>query len=92
MGAFWSHSRGRHRDLTLRGSKHQTYTDLTAIMPQAGLPRNVVEDAIGTTEPVRAVVAVRAYVTSFFDRRLRHRDHHLLDGPSPRYPEVTFVR
>jgi dienelactone hydrolase len=91
-GEFWSHSRGRHRDLTLRGSKHQTCTDLTAIMPQTGLPRHIVEEAIGRTDPVRAVVAVRAYVTSFFDLRLRHRDDHLLDGPSPRYPEVTFVR
>jgi hypothetical protein len=76
----------------LRGSKHQTYTDLAAIMPQTGLPRNVIEDAIGTTDPARAVAVVRAYVTSFFDRWLRHRDDHLLDGPSPRYPEVAFVR
>ncbi|GAA2445776.1 alpha/beta hydrolase [Actinomadura vinacea] len=89
--AFWSHSTGWRRDLTLRGSKHQTYTDLAAIMPRTGLPRNVVEDAIGTTDPARAVAAQRAYVTSFFDRWLRHRDDHLLDGPSPRYPELAFV-
>jgi hypothetical protein len=54
--------------------------------------RNVVEDAIRTTDPVRAVVAVRAYVTSLFEHWLRHRAHHLLDGLLPRYPEVTFVR
>jgi hypothetical protein len=35
--------------------------------------------------------AQRAYVTSFFDRWLRGRDDHLLDGPSPRYPDVVFV-
>ncbi|MFI0449347.1 alpha/beta hydrolase family protein [Actinomadura sp. 6N118] len=91
-GAFWSHSRGWRRDLTLLGSKHQTYTDLAAIMPQTGLPRNVMEGAIGTTDPSRAVVAQRAFAVSFFDRWLRHRDDHLLDGPSPRYPEIKFVR
>jgi dienelactone hydrolase len=90
-GAFWSHGRGWRRDLTLRGSRHQTYTDLVAIMPQAGLPRDVVEGAVGATEPARAVAAERAYVTSFFDRWLRGRDDGLLDGPSPRYPEVVFV-
>jgi dienelactone hydrolase len=89
--AFWSHSSGWHRDLTLRGSEHQSYTDLEAIMPQTGLPRSVVEDEIGTVDPARAVAAVHAYVTSFFDRWLRHRDDHLLDGPSPRYPDIAFV-
>jgi dienelactone hydrolase len=89
--AFWSHSSGWHRDLTLRGSKHQSYTDLEAIMPQTGLPQDIIEDEIGTVDPVRAVAAERTYVTSFFDRWLRHRDDHLLDGPSPRYPDITFV-
>lgn len=89
--AFWSHSCGWHRDLTLRGSRHQTYTDLAAILPQAGLGQEIVEREIGTVDPMRAVAAQRAYVTSFFDRWLRGRDNHLLDGPSPRYPEVVFV-
>lgn len=89
--AFWSASRGWHRDLTIRGSRHQTYTDLVAIMPQLGLPADVVERGIGTVDPGRALAAQRAYVMSFFDRWLRGRDDHLLDGPSPRYPEVAFV-
>jgi dienelactone hydrolase len=89
--AFWSHSGGWKRDLTLRGSRHQTYTDLSAVMPQAGLGRDIVERKIGTIDPVRAVAAQRAYVTSFFDRWLRGHDGHLLDGPSPCYPEVAFV-
>jgi hypothetical protein len=60
-------------------------------MPQTGLPQDIIEDEIGTVDPVRAVAAERTYVTSFFDRWLRHRDDHLLDGPSPRYPDITFV-
>lgn len=90
-GAFWANSDGWLRDLTLRGSRHQTYTDLVAILPRLGVGQDVVEQKIGTVDPARAVVALRAYVTSFFDRWLRGRDDHLLDGPSPTYPEIVFV-
>lgn len=94
--AFWSHTPGWHRDLTLRHSGHQSYTDLEAIMPQlvaagAGVPDEAVKEAVGTVGSDRAVAAVRAYVTSFFDRWLRGRDDHLLDGPSRRHPDVAFV-
>ncbi|MGW7351773.1 alpha/beta hydrolase family protein [Streptomyces sp. NPDC054784] len=89
--AFWSHTRGWHRDLTLRRGKHQSYADLEALLPQTGVPREVLEDAVGTVDPARAVAAVRAYTTSFFDRWLLGRDDGLLDGPSPRHPDVAFV-
>ncbi|GGR69057.1 hypothetical protein GCM10010252_03820 [Streptomyces aureoverticillatus] len=90
--SFWKHSPGWKRDLNLRGSKHQTFTDLAAILPQAGVGRDVIEKNIGTVDPARATAAQRAYVASFFDRRLGGRDDHLLDGPSDRFPEVRFVR
>ncbi|MEV0221008.1 hydrolase [Streptomyces sp. NPDC050704] len=89
--AFWSHSTGWRRDLTLRGSRHQTYTDLAAVMPQTGLGQDVVDKTIGTIDPTRAITAIRACVTSFFDRWLRGRDNHLLDGPSSSWPDVSFV-
>ncbi|MGW6023254.1 alpha/beta hydrolase [Streptomyces sp. NPDC055099] len=89
--AFWSHSTGWKRNLTLRGSLHQTYTDLAALLPQAGVGKTVVEKHIGTVDPGRAVAAQRAYTTSFFDRWLRDEDDHLLDGPSGKYPEVEFA-
>ncbi len=90
-GAFWSRTPGWKADFTLRGSRHQTYTDLTAVLPRAGQPRDVVERNIGTVDPARATAVRRAYVASFFDRWLRDRDDHLLDGPSPRFPEVRHV-
>ncbi|MGW7271280.1 alpha/beta hydrolase family protein [Streptomyces sp. NPDC054864] len=89
--AFWSHTTGWKRNLTVRGSKHQTYTDLAALLPQAGVDRKVIEDNVGTVDPGRAVAAERAYATSFFDRWLRGEDDHLLDRPSGRYPEVEFA-
>ncbi|MFD4634948.1 hypothetical protein ACFVYR_36230 [Streptomyces sp. NPDC058284] len=89
--SFWSHSTGWKRNLTLRGSLHQTYTDLSALLPQAGVPGKVLEQNIGTVDPARAVAAQRAYVAAFFDRWLRGTDDGLLDGPSGRYPEVEFA-
>ncbi|TGA86691.1 hypothetical protein E2651_41055 [Streptomyces sp. MZ04] len=88
---FWSHTKTWKRDLTLRGSQHQTYTDLASLLPQAGVSQKVIEENIGTVTPARAIAAQRAYVSSFFDRWLRGQDDRLLDGPSGRWPEVEFA-
>ncbi|MET7357161.1 hydrolase [Streptomyces sp. NPDC005562] len=88
--SFLSHGSGWKRNLTLRGSEHQAYTDLSALLPQTGVTRKVLEENIGTVTPARAIAAQRAYVTSFFDRWLKGRDDTLLDAPSGRYPEVEF--
>ncbi|MFH8405369.1 alpha/beta hydrolase family protein [Streptomyces sp. NPDC018019] len=93
--AVWERSPGWHRDLTLTGAQHASFTDAQSLVPQlarkAGLPRATVEKLVGTVAPERAVAAQRAYVTAFFDRWLRGRDSGLLDGPSARFPEVRFV-
>ncbi|MGA4851088.1 alpha/beta hydrolase family protein [Streptomyces sp. G5(2025)] len=85
--SFWSHSTGWKRNLTLRDSRHQTYTDLTTLLPAAGVDRATIEEKIGTIDPARAVTAQRAYVVSFFDRWLKGEDDGLLKRPSERYPE-----
>jgi len=95
---FWSHLRGWRRELNLRGSGHQTYTDLGQLAPQLikalPIPPEVVDglrNDIGTINAGRAVAIQRAYLAAFFELHLRHRDDHLLDGPSRRYPEIEFV-
>ena len=45
---------------------------------------------VGSLDPVRALGIVTAYANAFFDQYLRGRKSELLDGPSARYPEVTF--
>ncbi|MCO6004508.1 lipase [Actinoallomurus purpureus] len=92
--SFWAHGRGWRADLTLAGSRHGSYTDAEALLPQlrGRVSEKTISDDIGTVDPARAIVAERAYVSSFFDRWLRRKDDGLLDGPSPRYPEITFVR
>ncbi|MGW8767463.1 hypothetical protein ACWGN5_33750 [Streptomyces sp. NPDC055815] len=47
--------------------------------------------AIGTLEPEQAVKIQQAYPLAFFDEHLRHRRGHLLDGPFPAFPAVTFL-
>ncbi|WBP90543.1 alpha/beta hydrolase family protein [Kitasatospora cathayae] len=94
--ALWRHSTGWHADLTLDGSRHGSYTDAQSLLPQlarqgAISPEQVTKD-VGTIRPDRAELATRSYVASFFDRWLRGHDDHLLDGPSARFPEMTYER
>ncbi|MFB7469678.1 alpha/beta hydrolase family protein [Kitasatospora sp. NPDC056184] len=94
--AFWHHTRGWKADVTLLRSRHGSYTDAQWLLPQlarqGAVPEEAVRGDLGDVRPARAVLATRAYVGSFLDRWLRGHDDHLLDGPSPRFPEVRFER
>jgi hypothetical protein len=46
---------------------------------------------IGTLDPGRSVKIQQAYPLAFFDRYLKHRRGHLLDGTSRAFPEVRFL-
>jgi hypothetical protein len=92
------HSGGTwRRDLTLSGSRHGTYADATSLIPQIArqlaLPEETGTSLVGTVPTERAIRAQRAYLSAFFDRELRglEDDGGLLDGPSPRYPEIVFL-
>lgn len=93
--AFLADTHGWARQLTLAGSEHATFTDAEALIPRlAGpldMPPATVTADIGTIPPAEAIRYQDAYVTAFFDRWLRGRNNHLLDGPSPRYPRMRFV-
>jgi hypothetical protein len=93
---FWAAQRGFKLDLNLVDSQHSSYSDGEVLYPQVapliGLPADQQAQLIGTIDPARAVAAERAYIRAFFDRMLRHRDGHLLAGPSPRFREIQFIR
>ncbi|MER6282350.1 alpha/beta hydrolase family protein [Streptomyces sviceus] len=91
--SFWRHQRGWKADVTLNDSVHASFTDAEALLPQlAGrVPDATLAAAVGTVDSHRAVAANRALVASFFDRFLKGRDDHLLDGGASPYP-ITFVR
>jgi dienelactone hydrolase len=94
--AFWAHRRGWVRDVTMVGSRHHSFDDAEALIPQIDrrtpLPPGARTDDIGDIDPARALAAQETYLAAFFDRFLRGRhDNHLLDGPSPRWPDMVFV-
>jgi hypothetical protein len=49
---------------------------------------------VGTFESLTPAEALEAQQIragrAFFDNYLRNRDNHLLDGPSPRFPDIQF--
>jgi dienelactone hydrolase len=94
--SFWNASTGWKRDFQLLGSLHGSYFDGEVLFPQlAGVlgltPTRLATTLIGTINPVRAITVESAYVDAFFARHLRHRPEHLLDGLSPRFPEMVPV-
>ncbi|CCH31079.1 hypothetical protein ABZ816_02280 [Actinosynnema sp. NPDC047251] len=96
LASFWRNQRGWKLDLLLRGSNHPSFSDRQVFVPRLGaaglLTPEQVSRHVGTIDPARSVEAQRTYLAAFFDRFLRGRAEHLLDGPSPRYPEVEFRR
>lgn len=95
VAAFWSHLRGWRLDIRAEGAVHNSYGDNEALFPQVaklyGWTGQQLQDVIGTLDPGQAVQIQRAYPLAFFDAHLRHRPGHLLDGPSPAFPAVTFL-
>ncbi|KPC64392.1 hydrolase [Streptomyces chattanoogensis] len=93
---LWKNLHGERLDLKLRGSGHNSFVDNQVLFPQApgafGITPEVMQQALGTIDPNRSIEVQRTYVAAFFDKHLRHRHSHLLDGPSHHYPEVDFIR
>ncbi|GGQ30892.1 putative dienelactone hydrolase [Actinomadura coerulea] len=95
-GSFWNRSTGWKRDLNVPAASHYSYTDVQAILPALDgaldVPAEHRTALIGTVDPERMTASVRAYVTAFFDRALLGRHRPVLDRPSPRHPDVRFIR
>jgi hypothetical protein len=91
---FWSNLRGWRLNTGLPGAAHISYGDEELLVPQIapllGWSQEEIDKQIGTLRPERVEAVQRAYPLAFFDLHLRH-EGHLLDGPSSRYPEVTFI-
>jgi predicted dienelactone hydrolase len=90
--AFRVHTPGWNRQLTLLGSEHASFTDAEALIPQLRLRPAERTDDIGTIDPATAIRTTEAYVSAYFDHWLRGRSGRLLEGPSPTYPDMVFVK
>lgn len=89
-------SSGWYVDAHLNGAKGEdSYKDSVPLIPQIarqlGLPDSFVTSAVGSVDLTRAVHTEETFVAAFFDKWLRGRDGHVLDGPSPGFPDVTFI-
>jgi dienelactone hydrolase len=81
----WSLMTGWKRWLVVAGTQHASFDDLSLFGDQLGI------DFGATTTGTRSMQITRQYNLALFDLHLRHRPQPLLDGPSPRYPEVTIA-
>jgi predicted dienelactone hydrolase len=94
--SFWQHSTGWKLDLHIPAGEHFTFTDHQTLLPQLAaaftLPEGFVTAAVGSVDPDRIVTSQRVYVSAFFEQHLRHRPQPVLNGPSPRHPDVAFIR
>jgi hypothetical protein len=74
-GGFWANQRGWKRDLLLTGSRHHSYTDLQAILPQLteplGFPANKWEPVLGTIAPAQSLHTQETRIETFLDCFLR---------------------
>ncbi|MFD8480314.1 alpha/beta hydrolase family protein [Kitasatospora sp. NPDC059673] len=95
VAEFWSHLRGWRLEVRAAGAVHPSYGDNVTLIPQAGrllgLAEEQIQRMVGTIDPARALLIQQAYPLAFFDLHLRHRAAPLLDGPSPRFPEVAYL-
>jgi predicted dienelactone hydrolase len=91
---FWSRLHGWRLNLHTDGALHGAYCDHQWLIPQlatiTGMSDKELADWIGTLDPARAVRIQQAYPLAFFDLHLRRRGH-LLNGPSPAFPEVHII-
>jgi len=81
----WRGMTGWKRWLTVDNGDHNMFTDQLLLIGQAGVRLPGVR-----IDPLRGIRLSEAYLTAFLDQHLRGRPAPLLNGPSPRYPEVRF--
>jgi dienelactone hydrolase len=81
----WPHLTGWRRWLHVPTMNHRSPSDVAVVGEWLGIPVQPLPGA-------RAVEITRTYVAAFADRHLRHRHRPLLNGPSPRFPEVNVVQ
>ncbi|WP_326642493.1 lipase [Nonomuraea fuscirosea] len=96
LQTFWKNLRGWRLNLTVKGAAHNSFGDdaqfVRTVAPLVGLPKDELDESVGTIPAKRALAFQRAYPLAFFDRFLRGKKPPLLDGPTPRFPEVTYTR
>ncbi|KAI1454153.1 Alpha/Beta hydrolase protein [Annulohypoxylon moriforme] len=88
----WPNLRGFKREFSVRGAKHNDFTDIPLILQlwAYGIPPNSGGN-LGTINGTRSMAIQTAYLTSLFRRFLKGENDGLLDGIGMNeWPEVTI--
>lgn len=81
----WSRMTGWKRWITVAGTAHASFTDLSLLADQLGI------DIGATTSGTRATEITRRLHQAMFDHHLRHHPAPLLNHPTPTHPEITIA-
>ncbi|MHC5905574.1 alpha/beta hydrolase family protein [Streptomyces sp. S6] len=90
----WPGLRGWRRFVRLTGSKHFSFTDYVALLPQVaeriGATPEQLASFVGALESSRSLSLQRELLLAFFGLHLCGRPAPVLDGPGPGHPELVF--
>ncbi|KAK2766130.1 hypothetical protein FQN54_007646 [Arachnomyces sp. PD_36] len=91
---FWPHLKGWRKSLLYQNAAHMSFSDLPILLELAGFdPEDVppgIDLAVGTVDGVRNMELLTEYVTTFLDFVLKGEDEGILNGPTPKYPEILY--
>lgn len=96
-GKFWSTIDEQgiwKQELNFEGGMHGSFWDLGLVADVAEIRDELSEKAMGLIGDLpgqREITVVADYLNDFFRFVLEDADEGLLAGPSPEYPEVTFL-
>jgi pimeloyl-ACP methyl ester carboxylesterase len=92
--AFWQQLKGMKLQLQVNGSAHGTFSDYPVLASSVGVDPTsdpAIAELIGSIDGVRVLNILRSYIGGFFQEVLGSKQVKLLQGPSPQFPEVSFV-
>ncbi|KAL5372677.1 hypothetical protein DPSP01_013294 [Paraphaeosphaeria sporulosa] len=83
---------GHLKEINLKGSAHNTFSDLPLIFKLGGIANEgFAKEMAGTLDGERSFGTVMAYVKEFADLVLKGRNGLLYEGPSELHPEVELM-
>lgn len=86
---YATHPHGQLYQLLFAGAGHYFFTDAC----YTGFPARQSDPLYcGAANVQLTMDAVRAYTLAFFDKHVKGQPNTLLDGPSPQFPNVTFMQ
>jgi dienelactone hydrolase len=91
--AMWANLKGFKREIEIKNSTHQAFEDYNALydilLPTGEIPN--LGDYFGAVKGARMLKIESAYIGAFFGQCFSGKADPLLNGPSKKFPEVTFA-